>query len=59
MENRNKKHMLLISVSAWVGLLVNMGGYDLFYWNNPYVLFCLLTGFMQGLVRENPPKKEK
>jgi O-antigen ligase len=56
--NKNKDHMLLISLSAWVGLLVNMGGYDLFYWNNPYVLFCLLTGFIQGLASEKPFMRE-
>lgn len=38
----------LIPMSALVGLLVNMGGYDLFYWSNPYILFCLICGLIQG-----------
>lgn len=40
----------LIPMSALVGLLVNMGGYDLFYWNNPYMLFCLICGFIWGSI---------
>ena len=40
---------LLMSVTALIGLLVNMGAYDLFYWYNPYMLFCLLCGFIYGL----------
>ncbi len=39
----------LIPMSALVGLLVNMGGYELFYWNNPYMLFCLICGFIAAL----------
>ena len=42
----SKKQILLVSMSALVGLLVSMGGYELFYWNNPYMLFCLLCGFI-------------
>ena len=47
-EGYNKKQVLLISMSALIGLLVNMGAYELFYWNNPYLFFCLLCGFIGG-----------
>ncbi|MCX5713492.1 MAG: O-antigen ligase family protein [Candidatus Omnitrophica bacterium] len=33
-------------ISALLGLLVNMGGYELFYWDNPLMLFALLCGFL-------------
>ena len=46
--NGNKKQMLLIALSILTGFLVNMGAYELFYWNNPYMLFCLTCGFIQG-----------
>lgn len=46
--DENKRQMLLIAMSALVGFLVNMGGYDLFYWNNPYMLFCLICGFISA-----------
>jgi len=45
-KNNEKRHFLVISMSALIGLLVNMGAYELFYWYNPYMLFCLFCGFM-------------
>jgi len=36
----------VIPLAGFIGLLVNMGGYELFYWKNPYMLFCLLAGFV-------------
>jgi O-antigen ligase len=50
-EDEDKKHILLIVISALIGLLVNMGAYELFYWNNPYMLFCLICGFIWGSCR--------
>jgi len=44
-----KRQMLIASLSAFVVLLVNMSTYELFYWYNPYILFCLICGFIQGL----------
>lgn len=55
LEDKNKKQMLIIAISALIGLLVNMGAYELFYWNNPYMLFCLICGFIKGAV-EKPDK---
>lgn len=37
---------LLIPASSLIGLLVNMAGYELFYWDNIYMIFCLLCGFL-------------
>lgn len=51
-KNNEKRHFLVISMSALIGLLVNMGAYELFYWYNPYMLFCLLCGFV-GLNEES------
>lgn len=42
------RYLLLVVISSLIGLLVNMGAYELFYWNNPYMLFCLLCGFIYG-----------
>lgn len=44
-ENDDKRRFLIISMSALTGLLVNMGAYELFYWYNPSMLFCLFCGF--------------
>lgn len=42
------RYLPLIVISSLIGLLVNMGSYELFYWNNPYMFFCLLCGFIYG-----------
>ncbi|MDP3732792.1 MAG: O-antigen ligase family protein, partial [Candidatus Omnitrophota bacterium] len=52
-KDENKKYSLLILMSALIGFLINMGAYDLFYWNNPYALFCLVCGFIQGLLKKS------
>lgn len=44
--NRSKDMTVLIPVLALIGLLISMGGYELFYWSNPYMLFCLVCGFI-------------
>jgi O-antigen ligase len=44
-----EKLKLLVPFSALIGLLVNMGAYDLFFWGGPYILFCLMCGFVEGL----------
>lgn len=51
-KNNEQRHFLLISMSALIGLLVNMGAYELFYWYSPYMLFCLFCGFV-GLNEES------
>jgi len=49
----DRKQILLMPLSALIGLLVNMAAYDLFYWANPYMLFCVICGFIQGTLKEN------
>ena len=46
-----KKGQLLVIVSAFVGLLVNMGAYELFYWSNQYICFCILIGCLRGFLQ--------
>jgi len=48
-KDKERKQALLVSLAALSGLLVNMAAYELFYWNNPYMLFCLFCGFIQAL----------
>lgn len=47
-EDKRKKELLLVSMSALMGLLVNMAGYELFYWHNPFALFCILCGMVSA-----------
>jgi len=49
MLDKRKKELLLVSMSALVGLLVNMGAYELFYWHNPFALFCIISGVIASL----------
>ncbi len=55
----NKIKETLIPMSALVGLLVNMGGYELFYWHTPYILFCLICGFIQGSIENRPGQRHE
>jgi O-antigen ligase len=43
-----RKQQLLMVLCAFVGLLVAMGGYELFYWPNQYVCFCIAAGFIES-----------
>ncbi|MDD5775873.1 MAG: O-antigen ligase family protein, partial [Candidatus Omnitrophica bacterium] len=36
--------MRLMPLAGFIGLLVNMASYDLFYWYNPFLLLCFLAG---------------
>ncbi len=50
LKNTIKKYkILLIPISVLIGLLVNMSAYELFYWNNPYMFFCLICGFIKSI----------
>jgi len=48
-DNEKIKLGLLVFLSSLLGILVNMGSYELFYWNNPYMLFCLFCGLVKSL----------
>jgi len=39
-----QRWFLLVGLMALVGLLVNMAGYEFFYWPNQYLLFCMIIG---------------
>jgi len=41
------KYLLLVLLSALIGLLVNMAAYELFYWVNPYMFFCIICAFIK------------
>jgi len=41
-----KREILLVGLSALLGVLVNMAGYELFYWHIPFLLFCFLCGLV-------------
>ena len=43
-----RKQELLIILSAFIGLLVSMGGYELFYWPSQYIYFCILVGLLEA-----------
>jgi len=46
-----ERQRLLLVLSALVGLLVNMAGYELFYWPNLYIYFCILIGLVEASCR--------
>jgi O-antigen ligase len=43
-DEQKKRWQLLLTLSAFIGLLVNMGAYELFYFPNIYLYFCILVG---------------
>ncbi len=47
-----RRWQLLVSLMALVGLLVAMGGYELFYWANPYLYFCVIVGCIASFCRD-------
>ena len=46
-----RRLQVLIILSAFMGLLVNMGAYELFYWPNQYMYFCILVGLIGTFCR--------
>jgi O-antigen ligase len=46
-EDDNRRLMLLMPMSALIGLLVNMAAYELFYWATPYMLFCIICTLLK------------
>ena len=47
-----RRLQLLLILSAFAGLLVNMGAYELFYWPNQYLLFCIIIGCLGAFRRD-------
>lgn len=50
-SNSQERWRLLISLMAFIGLLVNMAGYEFFYWPNQYLLFCIVVGCINASLR--------
>ncbi len=48
----SQRQFLLVVITALVGLLVNMAAYELFYWYNPYMLFCLACGLIASVIKD-------
>lgn len=44
------RQRLILIFSAFLGLLVNAGAYEIFYWSNPYIFFCILAGLIKAFV---------
>ncbi|KPK99070.1 MAG: hypothetical protein AMJ95_01260 [Omnitrophica WOR_2 bacterium SM23_72] len=49
-QSLNKKQLTLI-LCAIIGILVNMAAYELFYWPNQYIFFCILLGCINSLLK--------
>jgi len=47
-----RRLQLFAALSGFTGLLVNMGAYELFYWHNPYLYFCIIVGCIGSFVRK-------
>lgn len=43
---------LALILSAFLGLLVNAGAYEIFYWSNPYIFFCIMAGLIKSFVKK-------
>jgi O-antigen ligase len=48
-----RRKQLVMILCSLVGLLVNMGAYELFYWPNPYIYFCILLGCLKAYCEDN------
>ena len=47
-KNDKKKQSFTIYICILTGILCSMGGYELFYWSTPYILFCLTCGLINA-----------
>lgn len=54
-HDAKNKEFLLLCMSGAIGLLVNMAGYDMFYWYNPFALFCILCGAIAAFSSSRQP----
>jgi len=48
----DEKRQLFVVLLALTGFLLNLAGYEMFYWSNQYFLFCILMGLLAGLIKE-------
>ncbi len=56
-NNPGRKWLLMAGLMAFIGLLINMAGYELFYWINQYVFFCIIIGFISASSNNFEPKE--
>ncbi len=49
LEKGSARTLLLVSLSSLAGFLTDMNGYEVLYWPNLYLFFCLICGFIQGI----------
>lgn len=47
---------LLVTLMAFIGLLIDMAGYEFFYWPNQYMFFCIIAGLLGGFLRDGRKK---
>lgn len=46
-----QRWQLLVSLIGFLALLVNMAGYEFFYWTNQYLLFCIVIGCLNASLK--------
>jgi O-antigen ligase len=46
-DSRSRQQLALV-LSVFLGLLVNAGAYEIFYWQNPYMFFCIIAGLIKA-----------
>jgi len=53
-DSESQKRWFLVAVfMSYIGLLIDMIGYDVIYWSSPYLYFCILTGLITALCSKN------
>ena len=50
---------LFVVLMSFIGLLVDISGYDVIFWPNPYLYFCILAGCMAALSRPEQVKNNE
>lgn len=48
-----RRLQLLAVLSGFIGFLVNMAAYDLFYWPSQYIHFCIMVGILAGFFMDS------
>lgn len=50
-QSLRNQRIIEYMLSAFMGLLVHMAAYELFYWNNIYICFFIIIGFIESFYR--------
>ena len=51
-QNSSERMFLLAVFMSFIGLLIDVMGYDFIYWPNPYLYFCILVGCIAAFSKE-------